>query len=254
MTTAFQGGVVPTVGIEPQFISQAGAVAASTFGTQLFQGAGQTFYGRTNQQILNTAANSAINIALNPSLGSLISAISGYNLSNGSNYLASAILSGISGSLAEGINRSIYSALGSAGSFGSILGQLAPGGISNIINSLRGGGISDFDTSGPSLLFPGAGNEPPADYGLNNYTNREVVFSIQPANAGPQSFGLDNSINFPNSITTLPFNDLINMPPLSPNAVANGIKYASMFGGAGFNNSSFSGIATQAFSRFGGLQ
>ena len=253
MTTAFQGGVVPTVGIEPQFISQAGAVAASTFGTQLFQGAGQTFYGQTNQQIINTAANSAINIALNPSLGSLISAISGYNLSNGSNYLASAILSGISGSLAEGINRSIFSALGSAGSFGSIIGQLAPGGISNIINSLTNN-TSNFDNSGPTLLFPGAGNEPPADYGLNNYTNREVVFSIQPANAGPQSFGLDNSINFPNSITTLPFKDLINMQPLSPNAVANGIKYASMFGGAGFNSSSFSGIATQAFSRFGGLQ
>ena len=253
MTTAFQGGVVPTVGIEPQFISQAGAVAASTFGTQLFQGAGQTFYGKSNQQILNSAANNAINIALNPALGSLISLVSGYNLSNGSNYLASAITSGITGSLAAGINQSISAALASAGPFGSILSQLATGSINNIINGIIGGNIFGFDTGGPSLLFPGAGDEPRADYGGNNYTNQEVVFSIQPANAGPQSYGLDNSINFPNSATTLPFNDLINMPQLSPNAVANAIKYASMFGGVAFNNSSFNGIATQAFSRFGGL-
>jgi hypothetical protein len=87
-------------------------------------------------------------------------------------------------------------------------------------------GATDIATN--FTMFPGGGNEPDADYGGSSYTLTDVVFSLQPANQGPQAFGIQQGISFPESITTLPFDQLSSMPPLAPNATANAIKGASM--------------------------
>jgi hypothetical protein len=88
---AFQGGVLQTIGITPQYISQLGTGAASSFGTQLFQGAGRTFYGQSGQALVNNVASNAVNVGLNSVLGTNVAAASGFSLSSGANILASTI-------------------------------------------------------------------------------------------------------------------------------------------------------------------
>jgi hypothetical protein len=72
--------------------------------------------------------------------------------------------------------------------------------------ALLGGGNAEADT-GPSRRFPGAGEEPKADYADGGvYTlgpsGPDVVFSLQPANVGTQLFGLVQQESQPKSATT----------------------------------------------------
>ena len=231
---AFEGGPLNVIGITPAFLSQLGTQTAQNGVVQglgqVWAGAGQTFAGSAGQALAGNLAGSAVNIALNSVLGTQVSGPQGLSLTSGANLLASTITPYITGNLAAGINQSIQQSLQSAGPFGPALSILGTGLVDQAF-----GGITDgiFGTASPGSgenykMFPGGGGEPPADYGGSSYTLNDVVFSIQPANQGPQAFGLDQASTFPKSITTLPFNDLATMPPLAPNATANAIKGAAM--------------------------
>jgi hypothetical protein len=77
-------------------------------------------------------------------------------------------------------------------------------------------------------MFPGGGDEPPADYGGSSYTLTDVVFSLQPANQGPQAFGESQALNDPKVSTLLPSEELTSMPLSTGNPVVNGMKEVSM--------------------------
>ena len=236
---AFQGGSIPTLGITSSYLAQLGTVTGQTGASlalgQVWQGAGQSFYGKAGQALVGNLAGSAVNIALNTKLGTQVPGPGGFNLTSGANILASTVTPFVTGALAAGINQSINQSLQSAGPFGSILSQVGTSlatqafqGIGNAIFGPAAGGLSQSYKT-----FPGAGNEPAANYaGGNSYTlgpnGSDVVFSLQPANKGPQSFGLSQIFSDPKSITTLPFSQLTKMPLLAGNETANTLKAASM--------------------------
>ena len=231
---AFQGGPLSVIGITPSFITQTATQAASAGATQVFQGAGQSFFGSAGQSLAGNLAGSAVNVALNSVLGTQVVGPAGIQLDSGANLLATALTPYVTSSVAAGINQSIQQSLKSAGPFGPVLSTFA----TTTVNQLANGFANNLTaattgTDTGSKAFPGAGPEPPADYsGGNAYTlgptGGDVVFSIQPANQGPQAFGLSKSYTLPTSITTLPFNQLSKMPPLVPNATANAIKQGAM--------------------------
>ena len=141
----------------------------------------------------------------------------GLSLTSGSNLLASTITPYVTSTVAAGINQSIQQSLQSAGSFGPILSNLgtslvnqAAQGIGGLIGGAitpgAGGNATNFK------MFPGGGGEgeAPADYGGISYTLTDVVFSLQPANQGPQAFGDFSAAFDPKTATTLPFGDLAN--------------------------------------------
>ena len=254
---AFEGGPLNVIGITPSFLTQLGTQTAQNGVVQglgqIWQGAGQSFLGSAGQSLAGNLAGSAVNIALNSRLGTQVSGPQGLSLTSGANLLASTITPYVTGNIAAGINQSIQKSLQSAGPFGPALSTLGTG----LVNQAFGG-ITDaiFGGSSPGSgenykMFPGGGGEPPADYGGRAYTLNEVVFSIQPANQGPQAFGLSQATTFPKSITTLPFNDLASMQPLAPNATANAIKSASMSNAVGTRafspNFNSSGISQSSF-------
>ena len=231
---AFQGGPLSVVGITPSFLTQTATQSASTVFTQVYQGSGQSFFGSAGQALGGNLVGSAVNVALNSVLGTQVTGPAGIKLNSGANLLATALTPYVTSSVAAGINQSIQQSLKSAGPFGPVLSTFA----TTTVNQLANGFANNLTaattgTDTGSKAFPGAGPEPPADYsGGNAYTlgptGGDVVFSIQPANQGPQAFGLSKSYTLPTSITTLPFNQLSKMPPLVPNATANAIKQGAM--------------------------
>ena len=233
---AFEGGPLNLIGITPSFLTQLSTQTAQNGVVQglgqVWQGAGQSFAGSAGQSLAGNLAGSAVNIALNSRLGTQVSGPQGLSLTSGANLLASTITPYITGNVAAGINQNIQKSLQSAGPFGPALSTLGSG----LVNQAFGG-ITDaiFGAAAPGSganykMFPGGGGEPPADYGGSSYTLNDVVFSIQPANQGPQAFGLDQATTFPKSITTLPFNDLVAMPPLVQNTNVAAVKTAAMSG------------------------
>jgi hypothetical protein len=234
---AFSGGAINTVGITPSFITGlATTVTSNTIPQaigQIWQGSGQSFYGQAGQALAGNLASSAINVALNSRLGTQVVGPQGLLLNSGANILASTLTPYVTSSVAAGINQSIQQSLQSAGPFGNLLSEAGTGLINQAFQGLTGNiaGAAGFTQSYKS--FAGAGDEPPADYtGGNSYTlgpnGRDVVFSLQPANQGPQTFGLNQGVNLPKTVTTLSFTQLSKMPPLVPNATANALKDASM--------------------------
>ena len=232
---AFLGGALNVVGITPSFITQTATQAASAGFTQVYQGSGQSFFGSAGQALAGNLAGSAVNIALNSVFKTQVTGPGGIKLDSGANILASTITPFVTSTVAAGINQSIQKSLQSAGDFGPVLSTLATSTVNQLFNGL-GNSLTAGSSTGTGYgnkTFPGAGSEPPADYaGGNAYTlgstGGDVVFSIQPANQGPQAFGLSNTFKLPTSITTLPFNQLAKMPPLVPNATANAIKQGAM--------------------------
>jgi hypothetical protein len=229
---AFQGGALSTLGITPSFITGLATQTASTGVPQalgqIWQGSGQSFAGSAGQALVGGLSASAINIALNSDLVTNVVGPQGFPLSSGENLLASTITPYVTGAVAAGINQNIQQSLQGAGAFGPILSNFGTGLINQASQGITNGIFSATGTATNFKMFPGGGDEPPADYGGSSYTLTDVVFSLQPANQGPQAFGLQQGITFPESITTLPFNQLASMPPLAPNATANSIKSASM--------------------------
>jgi hypothetical protein len=229
---ASEGGPISLIGINASVVTQAAQTAVSTAAVaglqQVWQGAGKSFFGQAGQALTGNLAGSAINIALNSRLGSQVSGPGGLKLDSGANLLASTITPYVTTSVAAGINQSISNSLQKAGPFAGVLSGISTslvnqafGGITNAIFGGASGGLASSYKS-----FPGGSDSDPKASG-DAYTLDEVVFSIQPANQGPQTSG-DTSFAFPSSLTQLPFKELTSMPLLAPNATADAIKQGAM--------------------------
>jgi hypothetical protein len=230
---SFTGGPIPTLGISPSYdFNTASTLLYGSNENQVYQGSGQSFQGEPGQYLTGDLGQSAVNVAVNPKLGQSITTQSGVSLFSGNNALASTLTSLMSSGLSFEANQNIGKALSSAGGFGPILSQL--GGLFG--GGGAGGSTNPSATQGDSWgqkAFPGAGDEPKADYaGGGPYTlgtnGSDVVFSLQPANKGPQSSGLDKSINDPASSTTVPKGDLTKPYVSAPNPTADAAKSATM--------------------------
>lgn len=196
----FEGGRVPTVAVPQQSIGntsvglalRSGLQQAASLGVNtLFQGSGQSFLAGAGQAVASVAADNLISIGLNSILGQDIASSSGIDLTSGQNFLSTVLTQGLTPILASSVNSTIQDSLATAGPFGSVFAN--PG--SGLAGSLLGGGGGQLTPdNSPSLRFPGASEEPPAYYGGGgSYAlgdgGADVVFSLQPANQGPQLFG-----------------------------------------------------------------
>ena len=214
---AFEGGVLNTLGITPSFVSQTGTQAASGFG-QVWKGSGQSFFGKAGQSLAGNLAGSAVNVALNSALGTQVTGPGGIQLNSGANILASTVTPFVTSNIAAGINQNIQQSLSKAGPFGKVLSGIGTSLVNKAAQSITdriAGNITGAGNGNATnfKMFPGGGTggEAPADYsGGNSYTLEDVVFSIQPANQGPQAFG-DFSAAFDSKVgSKLPFGDLVN--------------------------------------------
>lgn len=152
--------------------------------------------------------NSNIQFSVGSVLAGAVQETSGYALDAGQNYL----LSQIGGSLSSNVNNDLANAvvtqvasvgLNAARSFASqtisnvLSGAPAFSGIGGalegIIGGLAGGGAGGF-------IGLHAQDLPEANYGTNRFTTQDIVFSIVPSNAGPQTQAQ------PQSSPTLPLN------------------------------------------------
>ena len=199
---AFQGGVLSTVGITPSYITGLATQTASSgipqaLG-QVWQGSGKSFFGSAGQALAGGLAGSAVNIALNSALGTNVVGPQGLSLNSGANILASTITPYVTSSVAAGINQQIGQSLKGAGAFGPILNNLgtqlanqAANGITSAIFGAANPGAGGSNTTNYKM-FPGADGigEVKAVYNDGGaYTLTDIVFSLQPANQGPQAFG-----------------------------------------------------------------
>jgi hypothetical protein len=211
---AFEGGPLSVIGITPAVVTQtlqtAGSAAAVAGLQQVWQGAGQSFAGQAGQALAGNLAGSAVKVVLNTALGTEVAGPGGISLDSGANILASTITPFVTSTVAAGINQSINNALQNAGPFAGALSGVATSAVSQVLGGLTGaisGAGGGFATDFKS--FPGGSpSDPDADYGGIAYTRTDVTFSIQPANQGPQAFG-DLSAAFSDSLTSLPFGDLV---------------------------------------------
>lgn len=231
---AFQGGAIPMLGITPEFVAGLATQTASSGVPQLlgqvWKGSGQTFYGKAGQALAGGLSASAINIGLNSLLGTQVAGPQGFSLTSGNNILASVITPYVSSTVAAGINQQIEQSLSTAGPFGTILSDFSTG----LVNQAFGG-IANEIFSNVNLgqgtnfkMFPGGGGEPPANYEGSSYTLSDVVFSIQPANQGPQAFGTSSALDFPTTKTTLPSTNFTTMPPVAGSPTINAIKQGAI--------------------------
>jgi hypothetical protein len=205
----FEGGPIPLLGITPQVLSNvvgsgATQINQNQIGTligQTFQGSGRSFSAGPGQTVLSRAGANILNVGLSSTLGQQITGASGLSLTSGQPYLASNITPSITSVLSTAINDSIAVALNTGGPFGTTLSSLQPGATSFLLNNLSAGdSISNGGGVGTNRRYPGASeDDPPANYGGNAYTlgpvGGDVVFSLQPANQGPQLQGLDALAN-----------------------------------------------------------
>jgi hypothetical protein len=232
---AFEGGPLSVVGITPSYITglatqTASSGVAQSLG-QIWQGSGQSFAGSAGQALGGALAGTAVNIALNSALGTNVVGPQGLSLNSGANILASTITPFVTSSVAGAVNQNIQQSLKSAGAFGPILSNIGTSLVNQAFNGLGNAIFGATDTATNYKMFPGGGDEPPADYGGSSYTLSDVVFSLQPANQGPQAFGDAQSYSLPKSITTLPFNELSSMPLLAGSPTANTLKQSAMVNG-----------------------
>ena len=236
-------GVVSTLGITPSLLSAIGSTAVNTGLNQVFQGsAGRSFLGQTGQAVVGNLSKNLINVALNSALGSKINGVSGLSLTSGSNFLASTITPLVTSTLAAEVNKTIDKTLQAAGPFAPLLSQITTGlvsqGVAGLNNLFGNGGGAAAPGSSGSKAFPGAGNEPNAEYsGGGTYTlgtnGKDVVFSIRPANEGPQSEGVELSQTGIFAPTTMSMNEIANIgySSIGANSVVNTIKQGEMLNG-----------------------
>jgi hypothetical protein len=234
------GGPLNMLGITPQFVSNlvttsvSSGVRSST--DQLFRGVANQSLAQAGSSLVTNAATNVVAIGVNSLLGAQVSGASGLNLSSGANILASTVTPYVTGALAQGLNQSIQNSLKGAGPLGPVLAELGTGLVTQGLNGLTNlitGGLSG-GSSQASKFFPGAGDEPPADYGGGNaYTlgsnGPDVVIAIRPANAGPLAAAASEAVNNPAVPTSLPTSQSTN-PTKIPSPAVNSAKAAVMLG------------------------
>lgn len=231
---SFEGGKINVLGITPSFLTALGtqtSQAGVSLGLgQIWQGAGQSFAGSAGQALAGNLAGSAVNVALNSLLGTQVVGPQGLKLDSGANLLASTITPYVTSQLAAGLNQSIQQSLQSAGPFGPFLSDLSSTVLDQVQVGLSGAILGATGNAVNYKMFPGGGGEGSSDYGGVAYTLTDVVFSLRPANRGPQQDGLAQATNIPASATKLPSNNYTSAPLQLPNSVANQLKSASMQG------------------------
>jgi hypothetical protein len=123
---------------------------------------------------------------------------SGYVLDQGQNYLlsqiGSALPSGTNNQLANAVVTQVASVgLNAAKSFASktisnVLSGKSPfSGLGSAAGAALGLGAGGGSAAGGGFIGLNAQGLPDADYGENRFTTQDIVFSIVPANAGPQT-------------------------------------------------------------------
>ena len=255
---AWQGGRVPQAAIKGAFLTQLATQTASSGVPQalgqVWQGAGQSFFGSAGQALGGALAGSAINIALNSAFGTDVVGPQGLSLTSGANILASTITPYVTSSVAAGINQNIQKSLQSAGPFGPILSNLGTSVVNQatqgITNAIFGAATPGSGGSNATnyLTFPGGGieasyspsgevsitkvEEPKADYGGGSaYTLTDVLFSLQPANQGPQLAGDAQAANASTIGTTVAANEVAgadNLAGVPGNSGVNELKSVAM--------------------------
>jgi hypothetical protein len=239
---AFTGGPINTVGIVPSYTSNLGQQTSASgvvqAQNQVWQGFGQAFVGQPGQPLTGELTGSPINIALNSDSVQNVFGPNGASLGAGNNILAPAMTQFIGGGQSFGFDNQIGSSLNNAGPFGSLMSRGGNGGIANLASTALGaaggaiGGVAGALIGAANyIMFPGAGGEGGSNFAGIPYTLQDVTFSLQPANRGPQSFGMEQSTSFPKSMTTLPFNEYTSMPQLAGSPTSNALKSSSMVGG-----------------------
>jgi hypothetical protein len=230
----FEGGKINVLGITPSFLTALGTQTSQTGVTQglgqVWQGSGQSFAGSAGQALAGNLAGSAVNIALNSLLGTQVVGPQGLKLDSGANLLASTITPYVTSQLAAGLNQNIQQSLQSAGSFGPFLSDLSSTLIDQIQVGQAGAILGNTGTATNYKMFPGGGGEGASDYGGVAYTLTDVVFTLKPANRGPQQDGLAKATNTPPSATTMASNQLKGAAGAGGNQTANTLKAASMAG------------------------
>lgn len=231
------GGPLSLVGITPQFVSTIVTTSVGSSTNQLFQGVANQSLAQAGSALIGNVASNVVNVGINSLLGTQVAGASGLSLNTGANVLASTITPYVTGALAQGINQSIQNSLRGAGPLGSVLAQIGTGfvnqGLNGLTNLITGATTPGSGSGGSqaSRFFPGAGDEPEAQYnGGGSYTlgsnGPDVVIAIRPANEGPQTFDVSSFYN-PTTPTTLPSTSLTNAGNIQ-NPIVNKLKNAAM--------------------------
>lgn len=147
------------------------------------------FRSSFTDQVINTG----IGVALNPVLGARLTQSLGLGTSSGTNPLAGLASQGL-GVSQQTINQFVGGAIsrsGITGPFANLLTNASQLGVQSLgqrVSNL----LSSANVGGSDRAFPGAGNEPDADYGGSAYSinsGPDVVFSILPATTTAQFDG-----------------------------------------------------------------
>jgi hypothetical protein len=163
--------------------------------------------------------------------------LGGGGLMGGGGFGVGNILGGVgagAGQLLAGAGAGVGSLLAGAGAgVGSLLSGLG-GGLGGLLGGMGGGGANN-------KIWPGGGGNGPSDYGgfMHNLGQNgpDVVFSIVPANNGPQTAGLSSALSNPTVGTELPLKSYTTNVPNSAipgfSAVSDFKYTASTFSGSG---------------------
>lgn len=236
---AFLGGPLSVVGIVPSYTSNLGQQTSSSgivqAQNQVWQGAGKAFVGKPGQPLTGNLTGSPINVAMNSDIAQSISGSNTSLFTSGNNVLASSLTNYLGGNQSFEVNDMIGSTLNSAGPFGSLL---SAGGASNLASLATGfagsaGGVGGnvanaLVGAANYIMFPGGGGEGASNFAGIPYSLQDVTFSLQPANRGPQQFGLSSDTSNPTSQTTLPTTQFTSMPPNAGSPTINAAKQVSM--------------------------
>jgi len=223
---SFTGGPIGVIGIQPSYVSELVTSAVSS-NPIAWRGSGQTFQGKALQSLAGNLSSSVVNVALNSALGTEATGPQGIALDSGANVLASVITPFVTSQASAAINQNIEKTLQSAGPFGPLLSQVSSGLVDQFAQGVSNTLFGAASAPSASRAFPGGGGEAAADYGGSAYTLSDVVFSIQPANQGPQAFGTSSSSTTGN---TLPFGEFTDTDFGFDYPERNNLKEASMDG------------------------
>ena len=235
------GGALNMIGITPSFVASTVTTGVSTGVSQSFQGVGsQSLITQAGQAVVSSAASNVVNVGINSLLGTEVASASGLSLDTGANVLASTVTPYVTSSLAGGVNQAIQTTLSTAGPIGPVLSEIGTGVVNQAFNGLTNaitGATTPGTGGGGTKTFPGAGDEPDANYnGAGAYTlgtnGPDVVFSIKAANAGP----ITTETN-PFTSPTMALADFTSPTGLSA-PISDGLKMSSMMGSSSTSYSS----------------
>lgn len=206
---AFAGGQIPLIGV-----GLGGLTGVNGGGS----GVGGGGFGRP---LVNNAINTAVNVGLSTALGDSISQSIGLDLTAGQNILKTQVTPFLTTGVTQALNQTVSNSLGGLGPAAPVVSQIFSQATTALGLSFLGGlfGVQGSwnGVSSPTRQWPGAGSEPDANYGSSNFSGGtggpDVIFSIRPANQGPQLTGSEAFSVSDLSPTTVALNAFTGTPP-----------------------------------------